>query len=105
MKVLLEEGFPTGAIQRIVSPAGLKDVIVGLGPSGQAVEEVIQSLPVTIVWNKDPDSDGYGHAGGLPEDSGILPARRYWRTNDGCKPVTSPCSQPDRARQNRWPRQ
>lgn len=37
--------------------AGLKDVIVVLGPSGQAVEEVIESLPVTIVWNKAPDSD------------------------------------------------
>lgn len=40
--------------------AGLQDVIVVLGPSGQDIEKVIKGLPVGVAWNNDPMSDMAG---------------------------------------------
>lgn len=37
--------------------AGLKDIIVVLGPTGQEIEPVISDLPVSIAWNSDRKSD------------------------------------------------
>ncbi len=40
--------------------AGLEDILVVLGPTGQEVADRVKDLPVTIVRNNDPDSDMAG---------------------------------------------
>lgn len=40
--------------------AGLEEIVVVLGPSGQEIAKVIEGLPVTIVWNNEPNSDMTG---------------------------------------------
>jgi molybdenum cofactor cytidylyltransferase len=40
--------------------AGLKNIIVVLGPTGQAIIDPIKDYPLEIVWNTDPESDMAG---------------------------------------------
>lgn len=37
--------------------AGMEEIVVVLGPDGDAVAEAIGSFPTTVVWNREPDSD------------------------------------------------
>lgn len=40
--------------------AGLQDIIVVLGPTGQEITDHIKDYPLKIVWNKEPASDMAG---------------------------------------------
>ena len=59
----------------LASPA--RPVVVVLGPGGEAVQEAIAIFPITIAWNRDPETDMAGsvRAGlaALPSDcTGVL---------------------------------
>ena len=58
-----------------VISSGIKDIIVVLGYSGQAIEEVIQDYPVRIVFNSNPESEMAESArSGLKEISNLSTA-------------------------------
>lgn len=58
-KPLLEFGSTT-AIELLVATlvsAGMKKIVVVLGPGGEPVAGVLQPYPVTLAWNRQPGSD------------------------------------------------
>lgn len=40
--------------------AGLKEIVVVLGPTGQEITEYIKDYPLKIAWNNEPESDMAG---------------------------------------------
>lgn len=59
--------------------AGIEEIVLVLGPGGEAVAEVLHGLPLTLAWNRQPGSDmasslrlGMKHLG--PETTGVLVA-------------------------------
>lgn len=59
--------------------AGIEEIVLVLGPGGEAVAEVLPDIPLTLAWNRQPGSDmasslrlGMNHLG--PATTGVLVA-------------------------------